>query len=133
MRLLKYRRLILILISLALIFAFGVMTSVAQEKIKLKDRRYWFSTKPEVMKIDATEGHIIQTMEQKGVDVGTGDVSFNKSFSDLVKGNGTTQAYTTTRGQMAVMQGFLRSKESLPLLFLPKVIPLSQRKGLALL
>jgi len=98
MKLLKYRRLVVILMSLPLIFAFGVMISVAQEKIKLKDRRYWFATKMEVMKVDDTEGHIIQIMEQKGVDVGSGDVSFNRSVSDLVKGNGTLQGYSTTRG-----------------------------------
>jgi hypothetical protein len=80
MKILKYRRLVLILISLVLIFAFGVMTSVAQEKIKLKDKRYWVATKIEVMKIDDTEGHTIQIMEQRGIDVGSGDVTINRSF-----------------------------------------------------
>lgn len=98
MKLLKSRRLMLILISFALIFAFGVMTSVAQEKVKLKDKRYSFTIKTEVIKIDDIEGHIIQIVELKGVDVGTGDVSFNRMFLDLVKGNGTLQGYTTTRG-----------------------------------
>jgi hypothetical protein len=95
MKLLKSRRLMLILISFALIFAFGVMTSVAQEKVKVKDKRYWFTTKLEVINIDDTEGHIIQIMEQKGVDVGSGAIAFSRSFADLVKGNGTFQAYAT--------------------------------------
>jgi len=96
MKLLKYKRLMVILISLGLIFAFGVMTSVAQEKVKLKDKRYWFTIKTEVMKIDDTEGHIILISETKGVDVGTGGISISRSFSDLVKGNGTHQSYSTT-------------------------------------
>jgi hypothetical protein len=94
MQVLRHKRLMLILISLALIFAFGVMTSVAQEKVKLKDKRYWFTTKMEVMKVDDTEGHIIQISENKGVDVGTGGISISRSFSDLVKGNGTHQGYS---------------------------------------
>lgn len=95
MKLLKSRRLIIMLISFALIFAFGVMTSVAQEKVKLEDKRYYFATRTEVMKIDDTEGHIIQIGESKGVDVGSGDVSFSRASFDLVKGNGTLQGYTT--------------------------------------
>ncbi len=95
---LKYKRLTVILISLGLIFVFGVMTSVAQEKVKIKDKRYWFNIKTEVMKVDDTEGHIISISETKGIDVGTGGISISKSFSDLVKGNGTHWGYSTTKG-----------------------------------
>jgi hypothetical protein len=95
MKLLKYKRIMVILISLSLIFALGVMTSIAQEKVKIKDKRYWFATKLEVIKIDDTEGHIIQIIEAKGVDVGSGAIAYNRLFGDLVKGNGTLLAYTT--------------------------------------
>jgi hypothetical protein len=89
--------LVVILISLLLIMVFGVMTSIAQEKIKRSDKKYWFTTKVETMKVDDTEGHIIQISEAKGVDVGSGAISVSKLTSDLVQGNGTVQGYVTTR------------------------------------
>jgi hypothetical protein len=85
----------LILITLALVFAFGVMTSVAQEKIKLKDKRYWVTTKMEVFKIDDTEGHILQISESKGIDAGTSTVGISVGFYDLIKGNGTGESYVS--------------------------------------
>ena len=85
----------LMLISLGLIFAFGVMTSIAQEKMKRSDKRYWFTIKTEVMKIDDTEGHVILIQEQRGVDVGSGMVIHIKQSFDLVKGNGPFQGYST--------------------------------------
>jgi hypothetical protein len=98
MKLLKSRRLMLILISFALIFAFGVMTSVAQEKVKIKDKRYWVNIKSEVMKVDDTEGHVIMTGESKGIDVGSGAITISKGGFDLVKGNGTHWSYSKTMG-----------------------------------
>ena len=113
MQLLKSRRLMLIFISFALIFVFGVMTSVAQEKqireflqksvqpsgaqekIKLKDQRFWVTTKMEILKTGDTEGHIVQMSEAKGVDVGTSTVAISVGFWDLVKGNGTHDSYVT--------------------------------------
>jgi hypothetical protein len=95
MKLLKYKRLMVILISLGLIFAFGVMTSVAQKTVKLKFKNYSFTSKVQEMKIDDTEGHVILINELKGVDVASGMVSHVKSFLDMVKGNGTVQGYTT--------------------------------------
>lgn len=114
MKLLKYRRSMLILISLSLIFALGLMTSAAQEKqirdflqknvpsaaqeqIKLKDKRYWVPIKSEIIKVDDIEGHIIQSGESKGIDVGSGAISISKGVFDLVKGNGTHWSYTTTK------------------------------------
>jgi len=93
MKPLKYKRLMVILISLGLIFAFGVMTSVAQETVKLKTKNYTFTIKAEVMKVDDTEGHVIVINELKGIDVASGIVSHLKGFVDLVKGNGTVLAY----------------------------------------
>jgi hypothetical protein len=95
MKLLECRRLTGVFISLALIFAFGVMTSFAQETVNLKTKNYTFTIKSEVMKVDDTEGHVIIISELKGIDVASGMVSHIKAFLDLVKGNGTVQAYVT--------------------------------------
>ena len=95
MKLLNYRRLMVILISLGLIFAFGVMTSAAQETVKLKSKNYTFTIKQEVMKVDDTEGHVIVIAELKGIDVASSMVSHIKAFLELVKGTGTVQAYVT--------------------------------------
>jgi hypothetical protein len=95
MKLLKYKRLMVILISLGLIFAFGVMTSVAQETVKVKGKIYMFATKSETIKVDDTEGHVIVIGESKGVDVGSGMLIHVKNFMDLVKGNGTMLGYST--------------------------------------
>jgi hypothetical protein len=86
---LKYKRLMLILCSPPLIFALGVMTSVAQEKVILKDKVYIFGTKMQVMNVADTEVHIIAISESKGVHVGSGALANVWGFLDLVKGNGT--------------------------------------------
>lgn len=97
MKLLNYKRSMLIPITLSLIFAFGVVTSVAQEKVKIKDKRYYFTIKAEVMKVDDIEGHTIQIGESKGIDVGSGAITISKGIFDLVKGNGPHWSYSITR------------------------------------
>jgi hypothetical protein len=129
MKLLKYRRLMLMLISFALIFAFGVMTSVAQETVKLKDKRYLFITKMEVMKIDDTEGHIMQITETKGVDVGSGNVSFSRSFWDVAKGNGTVQGYTTVMDPDVVNVRFLKTQGKVTTTLSPAGKPITTMEG----
>jgi hypothetical protein len=74
---------VIILISLTLIFAFGLTTSIGQETVKFKGTIYWFPTKTEVMKVDDTEGHIIAITESKGVDVGSGMVYHVWCFADF--------------------------------------------------
>jgi hypothetical protein len=129
MKLLKSRRLTLILISFVLIFAFGIMTSVAQEKVKIKAKRYYFATKTEVMKIDDTEGHIIEIGESKGVDVGSGDVSFSRSSFDLVKGNGTMQGYTTTMEPDGVNVRFTKAQGKVTTTLSPAGKPIMTMEG----
>lgn len=97
MELNKYKRTMIMLISLSLILAFGVMTSVAEEKIKRSDKRYGVTTKVEMIKVDDTEGHIIQIAESTGFDVSTGAVAVSRNLYDLIKGNGIVQGYTTMR------------------------------------
>jgi hypothetical protein len=64
----QLRRIAIPLIIVVLIFAFGVLNTMAAEKIKVGDTRYWVGTKMEVIKVGDTEGHVIQVTESKGVD-----------------------------------------------------------------
>jgi len=94
MQILKSKRLMLLLISLSAIFALGVTTSLAQEKIKISGKRYGVTTKTEVIKVDDTKGHILILSESKVVDVATGAQLFNSAFGDYVKGNGPHWGYS---------------------------------------
>jgi hypothetical protein len=93
MQILKSKRVMLLLISLASIFALGVTTSIAQEKIKFSGKQYWVVTKSEMMNVDEIEGHTLSLGESKGVDVVTGDQFVSMGFGDLVKGNGRHWGY----------------------------------------
>ena len=88
-------KLLLVLTTLALIIAFGVTTSTAQEKLKIKTTAYGVFTKYEQMKPDDTEGHTMTSYEAKGAGKGSGGdfTFFNQGMSDLVKGNGTHHGY----------------------------------------
>ncbi len=93
----RCKRTMTTIISLSLILAFGVITSTAEEKIKRSDKRYGVTTKVEMIKVDDTEGHIIQIAESTGFDVSTGAVAVTRNLYDLIKGNGTVQGYTTIK------------------------------------
>jgi hypothetical protein len=62
MKLLKSRRLMLMLISFALIFAFGVMTSVAQEKWKVIN----YGSNLQSIPVPDEEGHTVAAFERRG-------------------------------------------------------------------
>jgi hypothetical protein len=96
MQLLKSKKLMLLLITLVSIFAFGATTSLAQEKVKIKTKFYGVFTTFEQMKPDDTEGHTLSLYEAKGAGAGaSGDVTFlADGQSDLVKGNGPHHGYT---------------------------------------
>lgn len=94
MQMLKSKRLMLLLISLASIFALGLTSSLAEEKTKIAGKRYGVSTKREVIKLDDTKGHILVLSESKGVDVATGAQFVSSAFGDLVKGNGPQWGYS---------------------------------------
>ena len=117
MKLIKYKRSILILISLALIFALGVMTSIAQEKqirdfLKtnvmpsaaqatagtLKFRLFNHVTKAEMFPIADVEGHFISVMVREGaIILENGELGWLKGTltSDFIKGAGTIDMYST--------------------------------------
>jgi len=95
MHILKSKRVMLLLISLASIFALGVTTSIAQEKIKISGKRYGVMTKLEMMNVDDIEGHAISISELKGVDVVTGDHFVSMSLNDgVIGGTGTIKGYS---------------------------------------
>jgi hypothetical protein len=93
MQMANTKRLMLLLISLVGIFALGVATSFAQEKIKISGKRYGVATKTEVIKVDDTEGNILILGESRGIDVVTGARFISRGFGDYVKGNGTHRGY----------------------------------------
>ncbi len=95
MQLLKSKKLMLLLITLAAIFAFGVTTSLAQEKVKTKRKDYGVMVTYETLKADDIEGHTLNLFENRGAGVGSaGESTFiAKGQSDLTKGNGTHQGY----------------------------------------
>jgi hypothetical protein len=65
MKLLKYKRLVIILISLGLIFAFGVMTSVAQEKWKVIS----YTSNLQPIPVPDEEGHMVAAFERRGAAI----------------------------------------------------------------
>ena len=93
MQLLKSKRLMLLFITIVSIFAFGVTTSFAQEKVKVKTKAFAVMTKSEKFKVDDIAGHSVTIAENKGV---TSDGKFVRYFtgkSDLIKGNGPHDGY----------------------------------------
>jgi hypothetical protein len=96
MQVLKSKRLMLLIISLAMIFALGLTSSLAQEKTKFAGKRYGVMTKTEVIKLDDTEGHMLILSESKGIDVANGEQFVSSGFADFVKGNGPQWGYSKT-------------------------------------
>ena len=93
MQLLKSKRLMLLLVTFASIFVFGLTTSLAQEKVKVKSKAYAAITKSEKFKVDDTEGHFVILAENKGVTSDGKLVRYFTTKSDLIKGNGTHEGY----------------------------------------
>ena len=93
MEIYKLKKSRLLLIILALIFTFGVMTAWAQEKVKVKFKAFAVVTKIEKLKVDDTEGHVISLYESTGVTSDGKFVRYFKSRNDLIKGNGTISGY----------------------------------------
>ena len=90
----ELRRIVILIIIIIFIFAFGMMNTMAAEKIKVGDTKYWVGTKMEVIKVGDTEGSVIQVTESKGVDVRGKNLALPPILG-LVKGTGTMFGYTT--------------------------------------
>ncbi|GAJ05061.1 unnamed protein product, partial [marine sediment metagenome] len=94
------KKLIGLFISLFLIFALGVTTSIAQQKTKIAGKIAAALTTHSRINVGDTEGHIIFLEEYEGTNVSTGKEKFmdgvqdvTRGFGDLVMGNGTIQVY----------------------------------------
>lgn len=118
-------KMILLLISLFAIFSFGVTMSFAEQ---VKGKRFGTFESKETIKLDDTEGHTIGMGASKGVDVAQGSIYLNWSTSDLVKGNGTQQAYTKTIDKDGDIT-FSKSQGKISTTMSPKGIPLVTFEG----
>jgi hypothetical protein len=95
-----FKTLMILFISLILIFASGVMMSIAQEKTQIAGKFTATYLKQETIEVGDTEGHIVYLEQTEGTNESTGEHTImdgarvvNVSFSDLVKGNGPHQGY----------------------------------------
>jgi hypothetical protein len=108
MSLLKLRQ--IAIIAIVLIFALGVLNSIAEEKKKVSDTTYWFTTKTEAIKVNEAKGHIIQISESTGVSVGRKELTICRNTWDLVKGRGTMNGYTTMMNSDGKVTRFLKQE-----------------------
>ena len=72
MQILTSKRSMLPFISLVLIFALGVTTSMAQQKTKIAGKMTCAYTKQEVIDAGDTEGHVLSLAEYEGANVSAG-------------------------------------------------------------
>ena len=100
MQILTSKRSMLPFISLVLIFALGVTTSMAQQKIKIAGKMTCAVIERKMIDVGDTEGHSVSLGEYEGANVSTGKQKFmdaaqvaGMTFGDLVKGNGPHQGY----------------------------------------
>lgn len=91
----------LVIFCLALIFVFCVMSSTAQQKIKVSGELTTAYTIRHEIKCDDIEGHSIIIMKSEGVNISTGEIKFMdgaeyayEAFGDYVKGNGPHMTYS---------------------------------------
>ena len=100
MRIFTCNRTTVIFFSLFLIFALGVATSPAQQKIKVSGKHTLAYTPGIKINVGDTEDHIISLSEFEGTNVSTGKeklmdgaLDIGMTFSDIVKGSGPHQGY----------------------------------------
>ena len=106
----QLRRIAIPLIVATLILVLGVMNSIAEEKKKVSDTTYWFTTKTEAIKVNEAKGHIIQISESKGISVGRKELAIRRNTWDLVKGRGTMNGYTTMMDSNGKVIRFLKQE-----------------------
>ena len=128
MQLIRFKRLILLLVTFASILAFGVTTSLAQEKIKVKRKAFGVKIKSERVEVDDTEGHYMTISEWKGVTSDGEFTRYGTSIGDLIKGNGPYNGYMkyVDKGgntYISKYQGMLTTTKS------PEGKPISTFKG----
>ena len=100
MKLFKFKRLIVPFFILALIFAFGVTFSPAQQKIKVAGKMSLTQSEVNTIEIGDVKGHGISLGKAEGTNANTGGNKFmdgaqlvNMNFSDTIMGNGHHRGY----------------------------------------
>ncbi len=100
MQILTFKRSMVLFISLVLIFALGVTTSIAQQKIKVSGKHTLAYIKQNKINVGDIEDHIVFLSEFEGSNVSTGEkklmdgaLDVGMTFADIVKGNGPHQGY----------------------------------------
>ena len=93
MQIFKSKRSRLLLIILALIIAFGVTTASAQDKVKVKIKKFIVITKYEVTEVPDTEGHILLQYEAKDISSDGRLICYKTAQADYIKGTGPVKGY----------------------------------------
>jgi hypothetical protein len=93
MKIFKLKRSRLLLITLALIIAFGVITASAQDKVKVKFTKYIVITKYEKTEVGDTEDHFLMQYEAKDVTSDGRFITYKTAQADYIKGSGRHKGY----------------------------------------
>jgi hypothetical protein len=123
------RKIVIAVIVCVLIFSIGVTNSIAQEKKKVSDTTYWFTTKTEAIKVDEAKGHIIQISESKGISVGRKELAICRNTWDLAKGRGTMNGYTTMMNSDGKVTRFLKQEGKVITFLSPEGKPIMAAEG----
>ena len=83
----------MLLITLASIFVFGVMTASAQDKVKVKSKKFIVITKLEVTEVGDTEGHNLLQYEAKDISSDGRFIYYKAAQADYIKGVGPHKGY----------------------------------------
>jgi len=93
MQIYKSKRSRLLLIIFSLIIALGVTTASAQDKVKVKIKKFIVITKYEVTEVPDTEGHILLQYEAKDISSDGRFIYYKTAQADYIKGIGTHKGY----------------------------------------
>ena len=93
MQILKSKRSMLILVTLASIIAFGVTSASAQDKVKVKYKKFIVITKYESSKVEDTEDHFLMQYEAKDISSDGRFITYKKAQGDYIKGTGSHSGY----------------------------------------
>ncbi len=100
MYLLTFKRSMTLFICVVVVFAIGVLPSVAQAQTKVSGKMTMTLIQRDTVAIGDMEGHVFYLTTYEGTNVSTGANKFmddtehaNVSFADLIKGNGPHQGY----------------------------------------
>ncbi len=100
MRLFLFKRSMALFLTIALILALGITTSIAQQTMKVAGEMALTQTNQNKVEVGDVENHAMNLTQYEGTNASVGEQEMmdgaqvvNLSFGDLVKGNGTHQGY----------------------------------------